>query len=81
MEISYYVSILVLIFATLITAILYTTDPFTSLVISALGTTSTLEATTSTIVDITIAITNLYKTQLSLSFSVDSGFLTLLSNL
>ena len=76
MKTSYCVSISVLTLATLITAIPCTTDPPTSLVTSVLETTSTSEATTSTIVDMTIAITNLYGTQLSLSFGVDSGFPT-----
>jgi hypothetical protein len=65
----------VLTLATLIAAV-PCTDPSTSPVTSAPGTTSTSVATTSTIADMTIAITNLYGTQLSLSFGVNSGFPT-----
>jgi hypothetical protein len=42
---------------------------------------STFTATSDTSLEITIAITNLYKAQLSLFFGLDTGYLPLLGNL
>jgi hypothetical protein len=70
--------------ATLIATILYTTY---NLIINYLASTlvtltviSTLAAISKTEVKITIAIINLYKTQLFLFFGLNIGFLSLLDN-
>ena len=64
-----YTSLLVFALAALVAATPCTCS--TALVATTVGTTSISEATTSTTVDMTIAITNFYGTQLSLSFAGD----------
>jgi Na+-transporting methylmalonyl-CoA/oxaloacetate decarboxylase beta subunit len=51
--------------------------PNTTVTLAAI---STLAATSDTSLEITIAITNLYKAQLFLSFGLNTGFLPLLGN-
>ena len=54
-------------------------SPYSTVITSVA--TSTLTATSNTGLEMTIAITNLYRTQLSLSFGLNLGFLLLLGNL
>ena len=81
---AYYTTVSLLMSATLITVTLYTTynAEIDYLNTQATSTTmSTLAATGAAGDEMTIAITNLYRAQLSLSFGLNTGFPALLSNL
>ena len=81
MKTSYIVRISVFLFVALVVMILYSID-LPSLIdpSTVIATMGIMSVVTNKPADLIIAVTNLYRSPLSLSFSVDSGFLILLGS-